>query len=82
MALHSDRQGTLWVAGSQQMSRFVDGRFVPVEVPDVVRSARVMALTSDFDGRLWLCTALRGVMTWDGKSITRFDNLSEREPPA
>ncbi len=73
MALHSDRRGTLWVAGSQQLSRFEAGKFVSVEVPDVVRTGRVMALTTDLDGTLWLCTALRGVMTWDGKSITRFE---------
>jgi signal transduction histidine kinase/ligand-binding sensor domain-containing protein len=73
MALHSDRKGTLWVAGSQQLGRFDAGKFVSVDVPEVVRTGRVMALTTDLDGTLWLCTALRGVMTWDGKSITRFE---------
>jgi signal transduction histidine kinase/ligand-binding sensor domain-containing protein len=77
MALHNDRHGTLWVSAAQQVSRFVNGRFVPVEVPDIVRSSRVMAFTTDFDDTLWLCTALKGVMTWDGKKLTRFDGQAE-----
>ena len=77
MALHSDRRGTLWISAAQQISQFVNGRFVPVEVPDAVRTSRVMALTTDFDGTLWLCTALKGVMSWNGKELTRFDEKSE-----
>ncbi len=73
MALHSDRKGTLWVAGSQQINRLVDKKFVAVDVPEIVRTGRVMAMTTDLDGTLWLCTALRGVMAWDGKAIIRFD---------
>jgi ligand-binding sensor domain-containing protein/signal transduction histidine kinase len=77
MALHSDRRGTLWVAAAQQIDRFVNGRFVPIETPDTIRASRVMALTTDFDDRLWLCTALKGVMTWDGKALTRFEEKTE-----
>jgi signal transduction histidine kinase len=77
MALHSDRRGTLWVYGSQQVSQFANGRFVPVDVPDTVRASRVMAVTTDFESRLWLCTALRGVMAWDGKSLLRFDGQAD-----
>jgi signal transduction histidine kinase/ligand-binding sensor domain-containing protein len=73
MALHSDRSGTLWIAGSQQINRFVDGKFVSIAVPEVVRTSRVMAITTDFDDTLWLCTALKGVMAWDGKEVTRFE---------
>jgi ligand-binding sensor domain-containing protein len=77
MALHSDRRGTLWVSGAQQISQLVNGRFVPIAVPDVVRTSRVMALTTDFDGTLWLCTSLRGVMAWDGKSLVRFQGQTD-----
>jgi signal transduction histidine kinase/ligand-binding sensor domain-containing protein len=73
LALHSDRNGRLLVAGAQQITQFVDGKFVRLDLPDIVGPSRVMALTTDFDGKLWLCTALKGVMTWDGKEITRFD---------
>ena len=47
MALHSDRRGTLWVSAAGQISQSRDGRFVPVDVPDVIRRSRVMALTTD-----------------------------------
>ena len=77
MALHSDRRGTLWVSAAGQVGQFVDGRLTPVAIPDLVRTSRVMALTTDVDGKLWLCTALRGVMTWDGKTLTRFDGQNE-----
>jgi signal transduction histidine kinase/ligand-binding sensor domain-containing protein len=77
MALHSDRHGTLWVAGAQKISRLVGNRFDEVPVPEVVRSSRVMALTTDAQDRLWLCTALRGVMTWDGKAVSRFEDQGD-----
>jgi signal transduction histidine kinase/ligand-binding sensor domain-containing protein len=77
MALHNDRRGTLWVAGAQEISQFVNGRFVSIPVPDVVRTSRVMALTTDFDGAIWLCTALKGVMTWDGKALSRFQEKTD-----
>ena len=70
MALHSDRRGTLWVSAAGQISQFVNGRLVPVDVPDVIRKSRVMAFTTDLENNLWLCTALKGVMTWDGKTVT------------
>jgi signal transduction histidine kinase/ligand-binding sensor domain-containing protein len=77
MAIHSDRRGTLWVYGSQQVSQFTDGRFVRISVPDTVHTSRVMAVTTDLDGRLWLCTALKGVMAWDGTSLLRFDEQAD-----
>jgi signal transduction histidine kinase/ligand-binding sensor domain-containing protein len=77
MALHSDRRGTLWMFGAGEISRFVDGRFVTVPVPEVIRTSRVMALTTDFDDTLWLCTALRGVMAWDGKVVSRFEGKTD-----
>jgi signal transduction histidine kinase len=73
MALHSDRNGTLWVAGAQKISRLIGTRFEEVAVPDTIRTSRVMALTTDGKDTLWLCTALRGVMTWDGKALSRFE---------
>ena len=77
MALHNDRHGTLWVSAAGQVGQFVNGRLVPVEVPDVVRTSRVMGLTTDPEGKLWLCTALKGVMRWDGKTLARFDGPDE-----
>jgi signal transduction histidine kinase/ligand-binding sensor domain-containing protein len=73
MALHSDRHGTLWVAGSQKISRLVGDTLQEIAVPDVIGASRVMALTTDEQDTLWLCTALKGVMTWDGKTLSRFE---------
>lgn len=73
MALHTDRHGTLLVSSAGQISKFVNGRFMAMNLPDVIRRSRVMAITTDFDNNLWLCTALKGVMTWDGKTVTTFD---------
>ena len=77
MALHSDRRGTMWVSAAGQISQFVNGRLVPVDVPDVIRKSRVMALTTDLENNLWLCTALRGVMSWDGKNVTTFEGKAD-----
>jgi signal transduction histidine kinase/ligand-binding sensor domain-containing protein len=77
MALHSDRRGTLWVAGGQKISRLAGSTLEEVAVPDVIRTSRVMALSTDEQDRLWLCTALRGVMTWDGKAVSRFEDQTD-----
>jgi len=74
MALHSDRQGTLWIAGAQEITKFVDGKFTSVPIPEVIRTSRVMGLTTDFDDTLWLCTSIKGVMAWDGKVVSHFEN--------
>ena len=77
MVLHTDRHGTLWVAGAQRLGRLVNGRFDDVAVPDVVRTSRIMALTTDAQDTMWLCTALKGVMSWDGKALSRFDGQTD-----
>ena len=77
MALHNDRKGVLWIAGGQKISRFHDGRFEPVPIPTAVATARVMALTTDGQGAVWFCTALKGVMSWDGQSVSRFEGQSD-----
>jgi ligand-binding sensor domain-containing protein/signal transduction histidine kinase len=74
MALHADRHGMLWVAASRQIGQWLNGRLVPIEIPDAVRASRVMAITTDSRDTLWLCTSLRGVMAWDGAAIRRFDD--------
>jgi signal transduction histidine kinase/ligand-binding sensor domain-containing protein len=73
MALHTDRRGTLWIAGAQKISRLVGDTLQEIAVPDVIRNSRIMALTTDEQDTLWLCTALRGVLTWDGKTVSRPD---------
>ncbi|MGH9204136.1 MAG: ligand-binding sensor domain-containing protein, partial [Vicinamibacterales bacterium] len=77
MALHIDRQGILWVSGSQQISRLMNGRFEPSAIPETIQTSRVMALTTDHAGTLWLCSALKGVMSWDGRVVSRFEGQSD-----
>jgi len=77
MALHSDRRGTMWVSAGGQISQFVNGRFVPVDLPEVVRKSRLMSFTTDLENNLWLCTALKGVMMWDGKSLMTYEGQSD-----
>jgi len=36
-----------------------------------------MGLTTDAQDTLWLCTALRGVMTWDGKAVSQFEKEAD-----
>jgi signal transduction histidine kinase/ligand-binding sensor domain-containing protein len=69
MALHTDRQGSLWVSAAQRVGKWIDGRLLPVDLPGDVGRSRVMAMTSDARGTLWLCTSLRGVMTWNGREL-------------
>jgi signal transduction histidine kinase/ligand-binding sensor domain-containing protein len=74
MALHSDRRGTLWVSSADRINRLVGNRFEELPTPDALRNGRIMAITTDAQDTLWLCTALKGVMTWNGSSVSRFEN--------
>ena len=77
MALHSDRRGTLWVSAAGQISQFVNGRLRAGRCSGRrFAKAALMAFTTDLENNLWLCTALKGVMTWDGKSVTTFEGKS------
>jgi signal transduction histidine kinase/streptogramin lyase len=73
MALHSDRAGTLWIAGGRKINRLRGQRVESVAVPEAIATAQVMALTTDPRGVLWFCTALRGVMSLDGTTVSRFE---------
>jgi len=77
MALHSDRSGTLWIAGGRKVSRLHGDRVEPIAVPDAITTSQVMALTTDGRGTMWFCTALRGVMSWDGTTLSRFEGKTD-----
>ena len=77
MALHADRRGDLWVAGGQKVGRFRNGRIEPITVPNTIATSRVMALTTDDKQAVWFCTALKGVMMWDGSTLSRFDGQTD-----
>jgi signal transduction histidine kinase/sugar lactone lactonase YvrE len=76
LALLRDRRGAMWVATADRFGRVDDdGRFVPVEVPGLL-SARVMAMADDGE-RIWMCTAVKGVMTWNGTALAGFDDQAD-----
>jgi signal transduction histidine kinase/ligand-binding sensor domain-containing protein len=75
-ALHGDRHGALWASTTQGLFRFTGDRFSPVAMPPVQWS-RVASLTTDGHDTLWLCSTLRGVMTWDGHVLSRFDQVPD-----
>jgi signal transduction histidine kinase len=71
--LHATPQGDLWVATPQQIGRFVNGRFVPSPSPRPGEITRLIAMTVDASGDLWLCTSNQGLMRRHGDSVTHVD---------
>ena len=72
-ALHADRSGAMWVATDEIVGRYVMGRLVKERIPDV-QASQVNGLTTTADA-LWLCTAFRGVLSWNGNTL-----VSHRQP--
>jgi ligand-binding sensor domain-containing protein len=70
MALHADRSGVLWFANTQGVSRFSRGSFS--QVADVSLD-RVVAMTTDRDGRPWLCSGAQGVFQLSGRELVRVE---------
>jgi signal transduction histidine kinase/ligand-binding sensor domain-containing protein len=67
-ALYADRSGAMWVATDEIVGRHTMGRFIRERIPDV-QASRVNGLTRTADA-LWLCTAFRGVLSWNGTTLT------------
>jgi signal transduction histidine kinase/ligand-binding sensor domain-containing protein len=74
-ALHRGRDGSMWVATDELVGRFVNGRLLREPIPGL-QSSRVNALTTTAD-HLWLCTAYRGVVSWDRASVTSYRQPDE-----
>ena len=66
-ALHADRSGGMWVATDNLVGHYSMGRLVKERIPDV-QASRVNGLATTADA-LWLCTAFRGVLSWDGYTL-------------
>jgi signal transduction histidine kinase/ligand-binding sensor domain-containing protein len=76
-ALHTDRHGVLWVATTPGVGRLMNGRFVPEPITPGVQDTRVLAMTTDARDTLWLCSALKGVMAWDGRALSVFEKQAD-----
>jgi signal transduction histidine kinase/ligand-binding sensor domain-containing protein len=72
-ALYADRSGGMWVATDQIVGRYAMGRLVRERIPDV-QANQVNGLTTTTDA-LWLCTAFRGVLSWENNTL-----ISHRQP--
>jgi len=76
-ALHADRHGAVWVATAQGVGRMVNGRHVPEPITTSIQASRVLAIGTDSREVLWMCSALKGVMAWDGRVLSRFEGQGE-----
>jgi ligand-binding sensor domain-containing protein/signal transduction histidine kinase/CheY-like chemotaxis protein/HPt (histidine-containing phosphotransfer) domain-containing protein len=56
LALHADRDGSLWIATYQGLNRLRDGRLTVLTAHDGLPSDVVNALLEDRDGNLWIGT--------------------------
>jgi signal transduction histidine kinase/ligand-binding sensor domain-containing protein len=75
-ALHGAGDGSLYVATEGgQVSRFWQGRFTPVRFPHGFN--RVIAMTTDQPGGLWLSAADKGVLRWTDGVLTAFADSTE-----
>lgn len=77
MALHTDMSGQVWAATHEGVGRIVAGRFVPLPLPRAIRAERATALTSDRQGRLWLCSVDEGVLRLAPGELQQFENVPE-----
>jgi len=76
-ALHTDSHGVMWVATTQGVGRMVNGRYVPEPITPSIQMSRVLAITTDSRDVLWVCSALKGVMAWDGRVLSRFEQQAD-----
>jgi len=77
VALHADRHDRMWAATGTGLWRLSGGAFERVPVPGPINWGRVMGLTHDASDTLWLCSALSGVMTWNGEAVSTFAGQPE-----
>jgi signal transduction histidine kinase/ligand-binding sensor domain-containing protein len=71
-AVHTDARGTVWAAGDQTglIRREANGRFTAIPLPRNPSSLRIVALTSDRSGAIWLCDLDWGVFRWKDGQLT------------
>ena len=80
IVLHTDRAGSLWVVTPRTVGRFVNGRLAPIAAPPGVNLERIISLTTDAQGALWLCNFDDGVLRWENGALTRFKRSHRQRP--
>jgi len=77
-ALHYNApQNRLWVATSRGVASFDGVRFEPLALPHAVLLPRVLAMTTDHDGGLWLCDTDKGVFRAIGDRLDAFSEVPQ-----
>lgn len=68
--LHIDRQGTVWAAGDQLglVRREKNGRFTAIPLPGP--PLRILAMTADWSGGLYICDPDLGIFQWKDGALT------------
>jgi ligand-binding sensor domain-containing protein len=73
MALHADNDGRLWAVAGRGVGRFDESGFHPLPTPPGIRFGRIVSLTTDAHGGVWLCSNEQGLMRWHGGRLDAFD---------
>ena len=57
-AFHEDSAGTIWLGGTEGLTRFAEGHFETVDMRSAPRLSSVLAIVDDDFGHLWVGTRL------------------------
>ena len=71
-AIHADGQGAIWIATADGLVCYRDNAFGRVPLPVELRT--VSALTTDWNGRLWIADNEKGLYWWDNHTLRHIEN--------
>jgi signal transduction histidine kinase/ligand-binding sensor domain-containing protein len=81
MAMHTSGDGRLWVVTGVGAGLFDERGFHPEPIPPGVRYGRVVSLTTDPAGGLWLCSNEQGALRWHGGRLDTFGSPAVSNRP-
>lgn len=82
-ALHTDRDGNLWIGTNEGLMRFVNERFNLYTVDEGLSDNSIIAFYEDYEGNLWVGTNVGGIDQFkDGKftPYTLTEGLPSKTP--